>query len=193
MGIYDEAFLKSIPDLTLAMPSTLAEAKILYATSLEKGHGVFAIRYPHCLTNELAAVPNLVLPYGAWRVISPVKPGKPAVIAVGPNGLMLMEKLGEAKYGGALINPLYLNPILDENVKMILPCSEVFIFDPYGTVHGFVESLAAALAVHHFQGQVHIRAIPSAFIHHASVADQEKECHVSVDEAFHDILDSLSK
>jgi 1-deoxy-D-xylulose-5-phosphate synthase len=193
MGIYDEAYLKSIPNLTLAMPSSLAEAKILYATSLEKGHGVFAIRYPHCLTNQLAAVPNLSLPYGSWRFITPIKAGKPAVVAVGPNGLSLMDKLGEAKFDGALINPLYLNPLLEENVKAILPCSEVFIYDSYGTIHGFAESLAAALAVHHYQGYVHVRAIPNDFVHHASVADQEKDCHVSVDEAFHEILESSVK
>ena len=39
MGLYDEAFLKSIPNITLTMPSSFAEARYLYQVSLEAGHG----------------------------------------------------------------------------------------------------------------------------------------------------------
>ena len=45
MGIYDVAFLRSIPNVIITMPSTLSEARVLMDLSMEKGHGVFAIRY----------------------------------------------------------------------------------------------------------------------------------------------------
>jgi 1-deoxy-D-xylulose-5-phosphate synthase len=83
MGIYDEAFLKSIPNITLAMPSSRAEGKALYLTSLEKGHGVFAIRYPHTLSNLLAPTPSLNLPYGSGGSFSRLRGRKSRFLALG--------------------------------------------------------------------------------------------------------------
>jgi 1-deoxy-D-xylulose-5-phosphate synthase len=106
MGLYDEAFLKSIPNVSLAMPSSFAEARYLYAFSLEKGHGVCAIRYPHTLMNLLAPTPELHLKKGKWRLLAPDKGGDIAVLGIGPLGLELYEKLEEAGFEGSFINPL---------------------------------------------------------------------------------------
>ncbi len=193
MGLYDEAFLKSIPNVTLTMPSSFAEARYLYATSLEKGHGVFAIRYPHTLSNLLAPTPELKLPYGKWRTLSPVQAGKPAVLALGPFGLDLYEQLSSRHFQGSFINPLFLFPLDEDGIASLLTASFVYVYDPYGTCEGFGESLAAALALKHYQGQVLIKAAPNVFVHHDSVDGQIASYHLSVNDALGEILALNSK
>lgn len=188
MGIYDEAFLKSIPNITLAMPSSRAEGKALYLTSLEKGHGVFAIRYPHTLSNLLAPTPSLNLPYGKWRELLPAKGKKVAVLGVGPLGLELYEKLLENGYEGAFINPLYLFPMDLVGVESLLSCQTVYVYDPYGTKDGFAESLAAALAEKGFKGQLVLKAIPNVFVHHDTIDNQLALYHLTVEDALSEIL-----
>jgi deoxyxylulose-5-phosphate synthase len=161
--------------------------------SLEKGHGVFAIRYPHQLLNTLETMPSLTLSFGKWRFLSEPKAGLPTIIAVGPEGWELMERLRSSSFEGGLVNPLFLNPIDPEGLRRILVSSDVFIYDPYATSGGFAESLSAALGMSSYSGKTHLRAVPNAFVFHASTAEQETLCGVSVDQAFQDIVSLFPK
>jgi len=193
MGLYDEAFLKSIPNITLTMPSSFAEARYLYQVSLEAGHGVFAIRYPHTLSNLLAPTPELKLPYGKWRTLTMADAGEPVVLGVGPLGLDLYEKLEEKHFHGGFINPLFLFPLDVESSKRLLSSSAVYIYDPYATAQGFGEALAALLAQEHYQGQVIIKAAPNVFVHHDNVDAQLAKYHLTVQDALDEILALKSK
>jgi 1-deoxy-D-xylulose-5-phosphate synthase len=188
MGIYDEAFLKSIPNVIVSMPSTFAEARYLYEESLKKGHGVMAIRYPHTLSSEFTPIPSLKLSFLKWRFLNAPKAGKPAVIAVGPNGLQFIDQLKEKGFEGTFVNPLFLNPIDSESLDQILSASLIYIYDSYGTKTGFAESVLSALAEKRFSGIVKVKAIPSSFIPHGSIHQQEKDFGVSIDDALEDLL-----
>ena len=192
MGLYDEAYLKSVPSLTLTMPSSVSEARYLYETSLEKGHGVFAIRYPHTLMNLLAPTPKLVLPYGKWRSLASAN-GSMAVLGVGPLGLDLYEALERHGYPGRFINPLYLFPLDLDGVNSLLSCSLVYVYDPYATANGFGESLAAALAERCFSGRIILKAAPNVFVHHDSIDGQLASYHLRVEDALAEILSFTSK
>jgi 1-deoxy-D-xylulose-5-phosphate synthase len=193
MGLYDEAFLKSIPGISLAMPSSLSEARYLYETSLEKGHGVFAIRYAHTLMNLLAPTPTLKLPFGKWRDLTPNCSGDTAVLGIGPLGLDLYEELQRHGYTGRFINPLYLFPLDLEGVQSLLKSKLVYVYDPYATQNGFGESLASALAQKGFQGQVVIKAAPNVFVHHDTIDGQLKSYQLRVEDALKDILARISQ
>lgn len=193
MGLYDEAFLKSIPNVTLSMPSTVSEARYLYAASLEKGRGVFAIRYPHTLMNLLAPIPSLSLPYGKWRDLTPTSSAEVAVLGIGPLGLDLYEALLRGGYKGRFINPLYLFPLDAESAKSLLNAKLVYVYDPYATVNGFGESLASFLAQNGFQGKVVIKAAPNVFVHHDTIDGQLLSYHLRLEDALKDILQLISK
>jgi 1-deoxy-D-xylulose-5-phosphate synthase len=184
MGIYDEAFLKSIPGLILTMPSSLSEARALYQQSLGKGHGVYAIRYPHALVSIMTPVPEIELPFLRWRFLTPISEGQPAVVAVGPEGSLLIEKLRNAGFAGSLINPLFLNPVPIEEAAKLSAASAIYIYDPYGTKEGFAESLASVLMEQGYRGLVKTIAVPTIYVPHESIFEQETELGVSVDLAF---------
>jgi deoxyxylulose-5-phosphate synthase len=73
-------------------------------------------------------------------------------------------------------------------VKSLLKFSHVYVYDPYGTEEGFAESLAAALAVLAYKGQVTLKAIPNVFVHHDSIDNQLAAYHLTPDDALKEIL-----
>ena len=186
-GIYDEAFIRSIPNVTLAMPSTLAEMKALFEQSLEPGHGVYAIR----LTEENAepGEPIEKLEYGKWIELRKAK--KSALLGVGLKGRLLMERVKESNQDCGLINPIFLNPILPENIDLIKDCERIFLYDPYGTEAGFASSLALALAKAGFRGKLETAVIPDVFVPMGTRQEQAEQYGLDLETAFKRVSEFL--
>lgn len=191
MGIYDEAFLKSIPNLIISMPSDVSEEKALFKLSQEKGHGVFAIRIPNSFTefNEKDLEKEEQIPMFKWKFVQKGDDHDEAIIAVGPNGKKLFSILKEKKYAGTLINPLFLNPLDYETIDSILSCKRIIIYDAYGTEKGFTESVKDYLLTKSYQGEVKAFSLKNGFIGHDTIKNQEEKYHVSVN----DLLDFIYK
>lgn len=191
MGIYDEAFLKSIPNLIISMPSDVSEEKALFKLSQEKGHGVFAIRIPNSFTefNEKDLEKEEQIPMFKWKFVQKGDDPDEAIIAVGPNGKKLFSILKERKYAGMLINPLFLNPLDHETLDSILSCKRIIIYDAYGTEKGFTESVKDYLLTKSYQGEVKAFSLKNEFIGHDTIKNQEEKYHVSAN----DLLDSIYK
>lgn len=173
-GIYDEAFLKSIPGVVVTMPSDQSEAKALYKQSFDN-HGVFCIRYPREYVSSEHDVQTIDLPFGRWRVLKKSAKKKAVVVAVGPNCLVLKDLMEKQGVDATLIDPIYLNPIDLNGVNDLLQYEHVFIYDSYGTREGFSESVESLLIESGYKGQVHSHCVPTLFIKHATIAEQEGE------------------
>jgi 1-deoxy-D-xylulose-5-phosphate synthase len=179
-GIYDEAYLHSIPNVILSMPSTEAVAKALYAMSFEKGHGVFAIRYPHTLMEPEMMGGKAGITFGEPIKKQDVIEGKPAIVAVGPLGETLYERLKGQDIG--FIDPVFLTPISDSLVSSLLKASDVFVYDAYGTENGFTEHLFAELMRRGYRGNVHSRTLKNVFVGHDSLSGQLSDNGLQVDQ-----------
>ena len=186
MGIYDEAYLKSIPGANLYMPSNTQELRGLIEYSMEKGHGIVAIRYPHtlfkCKENDGASWE--VKP---WVKLANVKNPSEAVIAVGPKGRDLLNALKEKGYQGEMIVAVKLLPLSDD-VDEIVKMDKIFVYDSYGTEAGFVETLKAALMDKGFKGSIKAFAVPNVYVQHATIAEQEEEFGLDIDSVIKQIL-----
>jgi 1-deoxy-D-xylulose-5-phosphate synthase len=68
-GIYDEAYLKSIPHIVITMPATQSEAKALYYQSFDN-HGIVCIRYPRDFVSSEHDVMPIDMPFGRLAVPS---------------------------------------------------------------------------------------------------------------------------
>lgn len=178
-GIYDEAFLKSIPNLTLSMPSTYEEAKALYDMSFKKGLGVFAIRYPNSYMTPFEEKDiGGEITLGKWRLREPLIDNGHALIGVGPLGL---ELLNEAKKKGLLFGAymaVFLNAD-DEAISALLGQKSIVIYDPYGTRLGFSETVASRLMEKGYKGTLLIRSVPNVFVESASSLEQLEEFGLS--------------
>ncbi len=192
MGIYDVAFLKSIPNITISMPSSLSEAKALMELSMEKGHGVFAIRYVGSFQDVNEIDVKETVTFAKWKTIHQGNDKNSAIIAVGPHGKELFEKLlNEAKFDGLLINAIFQNPLDEDLLREACSYKNIVVYDAYGTEIGFANSVKNYLFDSKFAGNAFFFSLPNAFIEHDSLENQEKQFGVSVKQLFDFITKKL--
>ena len=170
-GIYDVAYLRSIPNVVITMPSTKAIAKALYYQSFDD-HGIVAIRFPREMVYESEDAPYVELPFLRWKFDTRTDSKKLAILAVGPKEKEILS-LAKAQYVDAeIIDPVYLFPILKDNLYSLMSFREILIYDAYGTKEGFADSVLSALMELGYQGKVHVRAIPNAFVQQGTSKQQ---------------------
>jgi 1-deoxy-D-xylulose-5-phosphate synthase len=189
-GLYDEAFLKSIPNVVISMPSTLEEAKGLLNLSLSETHGVFAIRYPHSLTAVPERMGTSAIEFGKWLSIKKAENGC-YVLGVGPMGHALCERLRKENSPWGFVNPLFLYPLEQNAIRDLAHAHALYVYDPYGTREGFAESLESALFANGFRGLFVCRTAPTAFVQHASLSDQLTDNGLTVSQAFSELSSLL--
>ncbi|MDR2683707.1 MAG: 1-deoxy-D-xylulose-5-phosphate synthase, partial [Dysgonamonadaceae bacterium] len=116
-GAFDLAYLRCIPNITIASPLNEIELRNLMFTGSRPGKGVFIIRYPKG-KGELKdwERPFEILPVGKGQKL---KDGKEvAIISIGPIGNIASEAIAKAQEEGidaAHYNLIYLKPI-DEDL-----------------------------------------------------------------------------
>lgn len=169
-GIYDAAYLKSIPGVTLAMPSTKSIAHTLYEQSLGH-HGVFAIRYSREMVAEDEADPIVPLEFGRFLKLREGS-GKTALLAVGQLGRKLAAMVDENGLDVDVIDPVYLVPVLREEAEKLLGYETVFVYDPYSTIEGFARELSGILMELGYKGKVVLKAIGNDFVPQDSLQNQ---------------------
>lgn len=170
-GIYDVAYLRSIPNVVVTMPSTKAIARALYYQSFDK-HGVFAIRFPREMVYENEDAPYVEIPFLRWKYDAQTDSNKLAIIAVGPKEKEIIS-LAKAQYVDAeIVDPVYLFPLQKDNLFPLLKFKETLIYDAYGTKEGFADTVLSALMELGYRGKVHVRAIPNVFVRQGSTKEQ---------------------
>lgn len=187
MGIYDEAFLRSIPNVILTMPSTLSEARALLKLSLKPHQGIFALRYPHALTSAFSPINEEKIAMGCWKFLQYREKSALCVIGVGPKGRELLMRLKRAGFEGTLVSPLFLNPLPYAELKKLLGSEQIVVYDPYASEEGFANTVASSLMRLGFKGAFRSFAIKNAFIPHGEKKDQEKDQGVDIDTVFSQI------
>ncbi|MCQ2742150.1 MAG: 1-deoxy-D-xylulose-5-phosphate synthase [Bacilli bacterium] len=188
-GIFDEAFLKAVPGVILTMPSNAEEAKALYEQSLEKGRGIFCIRFPRDYLKK-GEIKPASLEFGKWLKIREETSKKAVCVSFGPHIRHLEALAKEENADFAIYNALYLSSMDEKAVEDIAEFENIVIYDPYGIKEGFAQSLMSALAERGYSGKIHVRTVPNAFVQHASITEQEEEYGLRPSQVF-DLVKSL--
>ena len=185
-GIFDVAYLSSMPNMAIAMAKDMAEAKQLFdfSTTYDKP---LAIRYPKgkTLIMEDSNLPKLKL--GEWKVENKGNSGI-SIISYGPvvNDLIVKYK------GYTLVNAIFNNPIDLEVLKSLTNDKAIVIYDIYGTEEGFASIVLKALNNLEYKGKIKIVAVPNVFIKQGCVQNQLKELNIDLD-SFDKCLKELDK
>ena len=170
-GIYDVAYLMTIPGVVITMPSTKNEALTLAKESLGK-HGVFFIRAPReFLDKEDANLENL--PFGRWRFIEEKENKKLILVGVGPDGRELNDLLKANGIEASYVNPLYLNSFDKDDVAKLLGYENILVYDSYGVENGFASKLGSVLMKAGYKGNFIAKAIGNDFVSHMSIKEQK--------------------
>ena len=182
-GIYDEAFLYTLPNITITMASRTNEALSLMKESL-CNHGVFAIRYPREYAYESSTEVKKI-PYGSWK--EELKGQQTAIVCSGPIVLKLKDELVKAEKNVTLYNAIYLRPMDETKIKSLLSYDKVIIYNPYATREGFANALEAKLLEQGYKGEIKVLVVPTVPVGQASIEEQRNKYHININ----DVMDLL--
>ena len=186
-GIYDEAYLSTIPGTIIAMPSTIDEAKLLYDESFNN-HGPFFIRLPRTLTTKQEGFNKVNVEFGKWIKVKEDSKDV-VVIAVGPSLRELHALINNAHVKCTLINAIYVNPFDKTMIDEILDAKKIVIYDPYSTRGGLVNNVMAYLLEKKFKGSISAYFVPNEFVRQGTVRQQLERYKLTPE----DVLEELKR
>ncbi|MDR2086784.1 MAG: 1-deoxy-D-xylulose-5-phosphate synthase [Dysgonamonadaceae bacterium] len=178
-GAFDLAYLRCIPNLTIASPLNEIELRNLMFTSSRPGNGVFIIRYPKG-KGELKdwERPFELLPPGKGQK---QKDGKDvAVLSIGPIGNIALEAIRKAQADGvdaAFYNLIYLKPLDEELLHEAGKNYRRIITVENGTIQGGLGSAVIEfMSQHGYPASIQRIGIPDRFIAHGTIPELYKIC-----------------
>lgn len=184
-GIYDEAYLCSIPGTVVTMASNIDEAKLLYDESF-KNHGPFFIRLPRSYVDKTNKINKVNSKFGEWIKVKDDS-SKLAIISTGPILRILEKALDENNIKCTLLNALYINPIDKKSIDQVLNADKIVIYDPYSTRGGLVNSVMAYLLEKKFKGSISAYFVPNEFVKQGTIDEQLKRYKIRVEDVINDL------
>ena len=173
-GIFDVAYLNSMPNIAIAMAKDYKEAKALMDLSVDYDKP-FAIRYPrgNTLKQDISNVGPIKL--GEWKLEN--KGEETAIISYGPVVNELIAKYKDYD----VINAIFQNPIDIDMLKTLLD-KQIVIYDLYGTKEGFASLVIDKLNELDYKKEVKCLCVPNTFINHDRISNQRETLHLTLND-----------
>lgn len=196
-GAFDLAYMRPIPNLTIASPYNEHDLRNLMYTAAYGQDGPFVIRYPRG-QGELKDWENemKLLPIGKGRKL---KDGKDAaVISIGPIGNTVTSAIQEIEkdgYSVAHYDIIFLKPIDKELLTEVASKFKKVITVENGVITGGLGSAVLEhFADNHFNDiEVTRIGLPDEFVTHGSVKELNHLCNIDVDGISKQILAVLQE
>lgn len=189
-GLYDVAFLQSIPKVTVYSPTSYDEMKVAFGNAFYKDTDVVAVRYPRGSEPELPDdyepsfgtydlyghvwADNVIVTYG--RLFS--EAAKAANVLLKKNIKVKILKLNRIK------------PIDDEAVEAVLGAKHIFFYEEGVRSGGIAEKFAALLLQKGYKGTYDITAIEDCFVKQAKIPELMKEYKFDCDSIVEKLSDA---
>jgi 1-deoxy-D-xylulose-5-phosphate synthase len=145
-GVYDIAYLRTIPNVSIAMPRDVAELRALLKGALARG-GPVAVRWPRGGVTPIADADPAEWPEIAWGTWEVVKPGRDVVVlGLGPTvGYALTAAADDPRVG--VVNARFVKPL---DLPLLLELSdsgaELITVEDHALPGGFGSAVLEALA-----------------------------------------------
>ena len=183
-GAFDLAFLRPIPNLTIASPMDGNELRDLMYTAQLPEKGAFIIRYPRasCTKPIDWLRPFQEIRIGSGRLIKKGN-GNTVVLSVGPIGTIVEEAITEWEVESQKNHPEQVSSITHYDMRFIKPLDEEILqevlkkFQRVITIEdgvregGFGSAVLEYLSDHQFKGQVIRLGLPDQFVEHGKVQE----------------------
>ncbi|MEE4257416.1 MAG: 1-deoxy-D-xylulose-5-phosphate synthase [Bacteroidales bacterium] len=182
-GAYDLAYLRAIPEITIASPMNEEELRDMMYTAQLPGKGPFAIRYPKGPgVMPVWETPFKELTIGKGRMIS--DGDDVAIISIGHVGNYVMEAckmLKKEGIGAAHYDMRFLKPIDEELLHEVMKKFKKIITVEDGTIVGGLGSAILEFQSDHgYMNTIRRLGIPDSFIPHGKQAELHAACGYDV-------------
>ena len=172
-GIFDVAYLNTIPNVSICMAKDQNQARDLFAFSSQYTHPL-AVRYPRGKTLRQDQKDARELKLGQWCIEN--QGDDTVIITYGP---VVNDVVNKFK-NNTVVNAIFQKPIDTELLKALLNKKQIVIYDIYGTEEGFASIVKQELDKLSYRGIIKTLCVPSAFIKHASIDEQISSLNISL-------------
>lgn len=177
-GIFDVAFLNTIPNVTIYAPSYFDEMTFMLNDAIENGTGVCAIRYPR--GGEFYKPNGYIFDLEDFSVFGN-KDSKIAIVTYGrvfSYACKAKEMLSIKGVEVCCVKLNKLKPLHIELVETLINFKEIYFFEEGILNGGIGEHLSYILSEHNYSGKFKVTAINDKFVSHASTASILKKLHL---------------
>ena len=178
-GAFDLAYLRSIPNLTIASPMNEIELRDLMFTAQQKDRGPFCIRYPRgrgVLTEWKTEMKSIEVGTGRELIAGTDL----AILSIGHVGNYAQEAikiLQERGFSIAHYDMRFVKPLDEKLLHKIFPKFKKIITVEDGcTTGGMGSAVLEFISDHDYQAKVIRLGIPDQFINHGTQAELQADC-----------------
>lgn len=196
-GVFDLAFMRSIPNMIVSAPMDEIELRnLMYTAQLKENQHPFSIRYPRgCGIKPNWRKPFEKIDIGKGRKLSDGK--DIAILSIGKTGVFVKravkslanKEVSAAHYDLRFVKPLDTTLLTEvfENYKYIVTVED-------GTIKGGVGSaILEFMARNNFSSTVKLLGVPDKFIEHGKVEGLYKACGIDTKGITKSVLNILKK
>lgn len=192
-GAFDLAYLRCIPNITIAAPLNEEELRNMMYTAQLPDKGPFAIRYPRgCGYMEEWRTPFRELEIGKGQCIC--EGGKVAVVSIGAIGNTAWNAIKRLPEGTvSLYDMRFLKPIDEELLEEIFQKHKRVITLEDGCITGGLgDAVIEYMTAHGHQATVVRMGIPDKFVEHGTTRQLRAECGFDEDDIYGKINELLN-
>ncbi len=181
-GVFDLAFLRTIPNMVVTAPLNEADFRNLLFSAANYKAGPFAIRYPR----SRGVLKNWKQPFEEFEIGKgkQIKQGKEtAILSLGHVGNFALEAIEHLQNEAiGLYDMRFLKPI-DENLlhHVFTHYKNIITLEGGSLKGGLADAVAAFKSQHDYNAKLITLGVPDRFIEHGTQEELRKECGFDVD------------
>jgi len=183
-GVYDLAFMRTVPNMVVASPMDEAELRNLMYTAQLPGKGPFSIRYPRGIGSNVEwRTPFVEIPVGVGRKL---RDGEHlAILSIGPIGVKIRRICDDLQKEGLLIahyDMRFVKPLDEALLHEVFSRYKLVVTVEDGTLVGGMGSAVAEFMVDNgYYSTIKRMGIPDRFIEHGTQTELFKECGLDME------------
>jgi 1-deoxy-D-xylulose-5-phosphate synthase len=172
-GVFDIAYLRTIPNFQIAAPKDALELRAMLKKALEVG-GPVAIRYPR---DNVERVEEGLWPEIAWGTWEVLKEGTEVyILAFGKTLRYALEAAGDDPRVG-VVNARFLKP-LDREILRKLSRYKLLTVEDHQKMGGFGSAVLEALNEMGLRPEVRVLGLPDRFLEHGPIPSLHRQAEI---------------
>lgn len=166
-GVFDIAYLRTIPNVSVALPKDTSEMRAMFKAAMKQG-GPVAIRYPRGNTDQVPEGTWPEIEWGSWEWLNP---GEDVVVLAGGKALEYARKAVQDLPQVGLVNARFVKPLDEEMLEYIGRTAKTIVtVEDHQKMGGFGSAVLEFLADRGLSPKVRVLGIPDQFYDHAEVS-----------------------
>jgi len=178
-GVFDLAFMRSIPNMTVSAPMDEVELRNLMFTAQQSNRGPFSIRYPRgsgCMIDWNR--PFETIPVGKGRILT--DGDQLAILTIGTSGISAakaVSSLQKEGYSVAHYDMRFVKPLDADLLHQLFGKFSKIITVEDGVIQGgFGSAIIEFMTDHHYTARIVRLGVPDQFIEQGSQEELIREC-----------------